>query len=111
MSTAVSSAHQNKKQSIIPIQRKIRGRTASCVVRLQDKQSNDTTTFSSTSSGGQAIDKFIIAMKNYFTLPKLLAKLQDIGIGIVGTALFRMNWLPKELKNVAQANADFNDFF
>eukprot|EP00957_Ditylum_brightwellii_P200932 15316684-Ditylum_brightwellii.AAC.1 len=57
------------------------------------------------------MNEFIIAMDYYFMLPKVLAKLQDIGIGIVGTACFRMSWPPKELKNAAQADADFSDFF
>eukprot|EP00957_Ditylum_brightwellii_P043683 3311466-Ditylum_brightwellii.AAC.1 len=55
--------------------------------------------------------EFIIAMDNYFMLPKMLAKLQDIGIGVVRTACFRMSWPSKELKNIAQIDTDFNDFF
>eukprot|EP00957_Ditylum_brightwellii_P192313 14639681-Ditylum_brightwellii.AAC.1 len=50
-------------------------------------------------------------MDNYFTLPKVLGKLLDLGIGVVGTAYFRISWYPKELKNGAQENADYNDFF
>eukprot|EP00957_Ditylum_brightwellii_P012685 959141-Ditylum_brightwellii.AAC.1 len=50
-------------------------------------------------------------MDNYFTLPKVFGKLCDLGIGVIGTAHFRMSWPPKELRGVSQTNADFNIFY
>eukprot|EP00957_Ditylum_brightwellii_P101329 7721844-Ditylum_brightwellii.AAC.1 len=50
-------------------------------------------------------------MDNYFTLPKVIGKLRNSGIGIVGTAQARRGWPPKELSNIAQQDANFNDFF
>ena len=32
--------------------------------------------------------KFCLAMDNYFTLPKVIAKLREKGVGVVGTAQF-----------------------
>eukprot|EP00957_Ditylum_brightwellii_P191339 14568899-Ditylum_brightwellii.AAC.1 len=48
------------------------------------------------------MDAFCLAMDKYFTLPKVIGKLCDIGIGIVGTAQARRGWPPKELSNIAQ---------
>eukprot|EP00957_Ditylum_brightwellii_P097154 7398937-Ditylum_brightwellii.AAC.1 len=45
------------------------------------------------------MDTFCLRMDNYFTLPKVIGKLHDIGIGIVGTAQARRGWPPKELRN------------
>ena len=56
-------------------------------------------------------DHFIIAMDNYFTLPKVMKKLREKDIGVVGTACFRKNWPPKELKNINADEVDFNDFY
>ena len=56
-------------------------------------------------------DKFIVTMDNYFTLPKVIAKLREKGIGIVGTSRFRKNWPPKELKCIDGEKVQFNDFF
>ena len=55
--------------------------------------------------------QFCIAMDNYFTLPGVIAKLREMGIGIVGTARFRRNWPPKKLKEVKPELANFNDFY
>ena len=40
------------------------------------------------------MDKFCLAMDNYFTLPKVLKALREAGIGIVGTARFRGHGWP-----------------
>ena len=55
--------------------------------------------------------QFILAMDNYFTLPKVIAKLRDKNIGVVGTARFRRNWPCKELRNINLDDVKFNDFF
>eukprot|EP00957_Ditylum_brightwellii_P146342 11142819-Ditylum_brightwellii.AAC.1 len=54
---------------------------------------------------------FCLARYNYFTLPKVIAKLHDIGVGIVGIVHARRGWPPKELSNVIQQDGNFNDFF
>ena len=56
-------------------------------------------------------DKFIVTMDNYFTLPKVIAKLREKGIGVVGTSRFRKNWPSKELKCIDGEKVQFNDFF
>ena len=53
---------------------------------------------------------FIIAMDNYFTLPKLIKRLRDLRIGVVGTARFGRGWPPVQLKNVEDRRAQFNSF-
>ena len=63
-----------------------------------------------------AMNKFVIAMDNYFTLPKVVAKLRMLGIGIVGTAQMRKNCPPKELRQVNTdksqfSNPSFNYFY
>ena len=57
------------------------------------------------------MEDFFIAMDNYFTLPKIIKKLRDWGIGVVGTSRFRKNWPPKKLRAVEQKEAKFNDFY
>ena len=55
---------------------------------------------------------FVIAMDNYFTLPKVISKLREKGIGVVGTARYRgQTWPPKKLKEVSKDDASFNDFY
>eukprot|EP00957_Ditylum_brightwellii_P125459 9562804-Ditylum_brightwellii.AAC.1 len=54
---------------------------------------------------------FIIVLDNYFTLPKVVGKLCNLGIGVVGADRFQMSWPPKDLKGLSQTNADFNDFY
>ena len=54
---------------------------------------------------------FCIAMDNFFTLPSVMKTLRDKGIGAVGTARFKQNWPPKELKLIDKSQAEFNDFF
>ena len=50
-------------------------------------------------------------MDNYFTLPGIIKNLRDKGIGVVGTARFKRNWPPKELKMIDMKDVEFNDFF
>ena len=54
---------------------------------------------------------FIIAMDNYFTLPKVIKLLREKGIGVVGTGRFRMGWPGPELKGIKVENVNFNDFY
>ena len=55
--------------------------------------------------------KYVIAMDNYFTLPKVIKELRDRSIGVVGTARFKQLWPSKELKRVPVDEARFNDFY
>eukprot|EP00957_Ditylum_brightwellii_P054813 4154072-Ditylum_brightwellii.AAC.1 len=51
-------------------------------------------------------------MDNYFTLPHVVSKLCEIGIGIVGNARYRgQNWPPKQLKEINKDHAYFDDFY
>jgi len=50
-------------------------------------------------------------MDNYFTMPKIIHKLREQGIGIVGTSRFRRNFPPKDLKEVSDEKSNFNDFY
>eukprot|EP00957_Ditylum_brightwellii_P041278 3125114-Ditylum_brightwellii.AAC.1 len=50
-------------------------------------------------------------MDNYFTLPRVIAKLRDVSVGCIGTASFCNGWPSKELRDVNQSSADFDDFF
>ena len=57
------------------------------------------------------MDRFCLALDNYFTLPKVIAALREKGIGIVGTARFRRGWPPAKLANISQDKVAFNDFY
>eukprot|EP00957_Ditylum_brightwellii_P069175 5252956-Ditylum_brightwellii.AAC.1 len=57
------------------------------------------------------MDDFCLAMDNHFTLMKVIAKLCEIGVKIVGTLHARMGWPLKELSNVTQQDANSNDIF
>eukprot|EP00957_Ditylum_brightwellii_P114930 8764786-Ditylum_brightwellii.AAC.1 len=51
-------------------------------------------------------------MGNYFTLPHVISKLYEIGIGIVGTTRYRgQDWPQKQLKEVNKDYTCFNDFY
>eukprot|EP00957_Ditylum_brightwellii_P003801 288701-Ditylum_brightwellii.AAC.1 len=51
-------------------------------------------------------------MDNYFTLPYVISKLHEMGIGIVGTAIYRgQNRPPKQLKEVNKDHTCFKDFY
>ena len=56
-------------------------------------------------------DTFIIAMDNYFTNPKVIHKLRERQIGVIGTARLKRNWPPKELKEVSVDESNFNDYY
>ena len=62
-------------------------------------------------TGEVAQNQFIVTMDNYFTLPKVISKLRENGIGVVGTSRFQRNWPPKELKLIDGEKVQFNDFF
>ena len=58
------------------------------------------------------MNTFCIAMDNYFALQRVIKQLQDLGIGVVGTARFRKSsWPPMNLRNVSKDTTKFNDFF
>lgn len=54
---------------------------------------------------------FCLAMDNYFTLPNIITKLREMGIGVVGTARFRRSWPPSKVRQVKQEKSSFNDFY
>ena len=45
---------------------------------------------------------FVIAMDNYFTLPKIIKKLHDLDIGVVRTARCKQGWPLKKSGNSRQ---------
>ena len=57
------------------------------------------------------MNKFIIAMDNYFTLPNVMKRLRALDIGVVGTSRFKRNWPPKELKDIKMEDTTFNSFY
>ena len=57
------------------------------------------------------LDKYFLTMDNYFTMPKVMKKLREKGIGVVGTARFRKNCPPDKLKEVNIEKVNFNDFY
>eukprot|EP00957_Ditylum_brightwellii_P087408 6653410-Ditylum_brightwellii.AAC.1 len=56
------------------------------------------------------MDKFCLAMDNYFTLPHIISCLKENGIGIVGTVRMRKGWPPHVLQKTQARDCDFNDF-
>ena len=56
-------------------------------------------------------NQFIVAMDNYFSLPKVIGKLREMGVGMVGTSRFKPNWPPKSLKAVDVEKSNFNEFY
>ena len=50
-------------------------------------------------------------MDNYFSVPKVIAKLREKGIGMVGTSRPKSNWPPKSLKSINIDKANFNEFY
>eukprot|EP00957_Ditylum_brightwellii_P141086 10748815-Ditylum_brightwellii.AAC.1 len=57
------------------------------------------------------MDKFCLAMDNYFTLPHLISCLRKNRIGIVGANYdMRKGWLPPALWKTQARDCDFNDF-
>ena len=57
------------------------------------------------------MNKFCLAIDNYFSIPSAIKKLRDIGVGVVGTARFRKGWPPEPLRKVNQSDVSFNDFY
>ena len=53
--------------------------------------------------------KYVIAMDNYFTLPKVMHMLRSYGIGCVGTARFRPGWPGQNIKEIDEKQLDFNE--
>jgi len=47
-----------------------------------------------------SIDKYVIAMDNYFTWQKVVSGLTQLRIGCVGTSRPERNWPPKEIKSI-----------
>eukprot|EP00957_Ditylum_brightwellii_P005284 403069-Ditylum_brightwellii.AAC.1 len=45
------------------------------------------------------MDRFCMAMDNYFTLPQVIKRLRERGIGVVGTARMKKGWSPQALRN------------
>lgn len=45
--------------------------------------------------------KFVIGMDNFFTFPRTLTGLRELGIAVVGTARGRRGWPPKEIKRIS----------
>ena len=56
-------------------------------------------------------NSFIIAMDNYFTLPKVIYALRNLGIGIMGIAKYSKAWQPLCLKKIDDKKSNFNYFF
>ena len=54
--------------------------------------------------------KFVVAMDNYFTLPRVMKKLRELDVGVVGTARFKRSWPPKQLKELTIDQVNFNEF-
>ena len=55
--------------------------------------------------------KFILAMDNYFTLPRAIKRFRNHGIGIIGTSRFRAGWLSAKLRGIDVKSVNFNDFY
>ena len=47
----------------------------------------------------------------WITLPRAINALREKGMGVVGTARFRLGWPPKKLRAVNQTEVIFNDFY
>ena len=85
--------------------------------RFRQRQKDRMSTYqrSTRSNGNESYDetimnKFIVAMDNYFTLPNVMKKLRELDIGVVGTSRFKKNWPPKELKALTMEGTNFNEF-
>eukprot|EP00957_Ditylum_brightwellii_P080989 6160492-Ditylum_brightwellii.AAC.1 len=46
------------------------------------------------------MEKFCVAMDNYFALPHVIKHLRKHGIGVVRTARMRKGWPPSGLQNI-----------
>eukprot|EP00957_Ditylum_brightwellii_P145621 11087665-Ditylum_brightwellii.AAC.1 len=56
------------------------------------------------------MEKFYVAMDNYFILPHVIKHLRKNGIGVVGTTRMRKGLPPPGLRNTQARNFDFNEF-
>eukprot|EP00957_Ditylum_brightwellii_P201458 15325750-Ditylum_brightwellii.AAC.1 len=54
---------------------------------------------------------FCLVMDYYFTLPKVISALHDMGISVVGASCFRQGWPPKNCCDIKQQDTNFNDFY
>ena len=70
---------QSKRMHVQDTQRKTRSSNENNNNKDEEKQTN-----------------FVIAMDNYFSLPRVIKALRDKGIGIVGTAKYQRAWPPTE---------------
>eukprot|EP00957_Ditylum_brightwellii_P046704 3544204-Ditylum_brightwellii.AAC.1 len=69
-------------------------------IKLKQEERPSKTTKSNSSECEQQSTDFIVAMENYFTLPRAIAKLHDLSVGCIGTARFCIGWPSKELRDV-----------
>ena len=97
----------NHVVSIIDRLRKTQKKRVKKNYKKVSTRNNDVPTF----EGEESQEKFVIAMDNYFTLPKVMSSLRKNNIGVVGTARFRRNWPPKVLKDIKVDEVNFNDFY
>eukprot|EP00957_Ditylum_brightwellii_P068461 5197816-Ditylum_brightwellii.AAC.1 len=56
------------------------------------------------------MDKFCMAMDNYFTLPQVVKRLRDRGIGVVGTAMMGKGWPAQALRKTKKNECNFSNF-
>ena len=78
---------------------------SSIVDRFRDKQERRLSKLATRTSDAErdadvAMDKFCLAMDNYFTVPAVMKHLRNKGIGVVGTARARRGWPPPALQKV-----------
>eukprot|EP00957_Ditylum_brightwellii_P206256 15347574-Ditylum_brightwellii.AAC.1 len=89
----------------------------SIISHLHDKQKSRNASLKSSRSmvkernEDTPMENFVLAMDNYFTLPRVIHAFREMGIGVVGTSHFRKRWPPKNLCAVTQQQAKFNDFY
>ena len=82
---------------------------AHCMIRKTRLQKSKDTNENQFETEENMSKKFIIAMDNYFTRPKVIAALSELDIGVVGTSRFTKSWPPTSLKQIKDAH--FNEFF
>ena len=44
--------------------------------------------------------KYVVAMDNYFTYPKILDSMRNLGVAFVGIARARRGWPPKQMREI-----------
>ena len=76
-------------------------------VQLQSQKNETVTKLTHVNEKGMLINnKYIIAMDNYFTRPKVITALQDLGISIVGTAKYQHGCPTVYLNQLTDTAAD-----